>query len=595
MHRRRSSSEIYRRLLRYVRPYWAIFAGGIAAMVVLGLSEAGIPALLKPVLDGTFVEQDPVYLAWAPVGIIALFLVRGIAGIGSNAAFSAISTRLVFDLRTEMFGRLLNLPTDFYDRHASGTLISKLIYDVTHVTQAATQVLTVLVKDTVTVIALVAYVFWLDWQLSLLIFLLGPSVAAVAYFMGRRIRRLSRDMQQTFGGMTHILEEATHGHKVVKVFGGQAYEAGRFARIATLVRHLQFKYQVAGSVGVPVVELIGAFVIAVVIYIGTGRAAEDQMSVGGFVAFFTALGLLFSPIKRLTKMNDPLQRGLAAAESIFDLIDEIPEPDSGTFSKERSQGAVRFEGVGLRYPGAEQDALGPVDLEIAPRTTVALVGASGSGKTTFVNLIPRLYQATSGRVLLDGVDVNEWRLDALRRQISMVSQDVLLFNDTVANNIAYGAEADPVAVRLAADAAGATEFIDRMAQGFDTEIGENGVRLSGGQRQRIAIARALLADTPVLIFDEATSALDSRSERAVQEGLDRLRTGRTTLVIAHRLSTIEHADEILVFDGGHIVERGDHPTLLARNGAYATLYREQYRLAQPGEGSRPVDSEEQRS
>jgi len=580
-----TSSEIYRRLLQNVKPYWRIFAAGIVAMIILGLSEAGIPAILKPVLDGTFVEKDPFFLTWAPIGIVVLFLVRGLAGLASNAAFAAISTRLVYHLRMQMFERLLTLPTEFYDRSASGTLISKLVYDVTQVTQAATQVLTTLVKDTVTVIALVAYVFWLDWQLSLLTIVLGPAVVAVAYLMGRRIRRLSRELQGTFGGLTHVLEESTRGHKVVKVFGGQDYESRRFGKVATLVRHLQFKYQVTGSVGVPIVELLGAFVIAVVMYIGTARAVEDQLTVGGFVAFFTALGLLFSPIKRLTKMNDPLQRGLAAAESVFQLIDELPEDDRGSFTVERAKGELRFEQTRVRYAGMEADALGPIDITVPPKTTVALVGASGSGKTTLVNLVPRLYDPAGGKVLLDGVDLQDWKLGNLRRQISMVSQDVLLFNDTVAANIAYGADRSRDDIHDAARAAGPFEFIEALPQGFDTEIGEDGVRLSGGQRQRLAIARALLADAPILIFDEATSALDSKSERAVQEGLARLRVGRTTLVIAHRLSTVRDADRILVFDQGRIVEQGRHEDLIERGGVYAGLHREQLG---PHHGGEPI-------
>jgi subfamily B ATP-binding cassette protein MsbA len=571
-----SDSHIYVRLLGYVKPYWRIFAAGIVAMIVLGMTEAGIPALLKPVLDGTFVEQDPVYLAWAPLFIIGLFLVRGLATFTSHTTFSAIGTRLVYDLRMDMFERLLSLPTAFYDRFAHATLNSKLIYDVTQVTHTGTQVLTVLVKDSVTVIALVIYIFWLDWQLSLLILVLGPSVAAVAYFMGKRIRYLSRELQVTFGHLMHVLEESTRGQKVVKIYGGQDYERGRFHRIAKLVRHLQFKTQVASGLGVPLVELIGAVVIAVVIYIGTSRAAEDQLTVGGFVAFFTALGLLFSPIKRLTKINDPLQRGLAAAESIFQLIDELPEVDRGRHRVERSEGRLAFEGVVMRYPEAENDALGPIDLVIEPMTTVALVGTSGSGKTTLANLVPRLYDPTAGRITLDGVDLQDWQLGNLRRQIAMVSQDVLLFNDTVANNIAYGSDASPAAIRQAAEAAGALSFIEALPQGFDTPIGEDGVRLSGGQRQRLAIARAFVADAPILIFDEATSALDSESEQKVQAGLETLRSGRTTLVIAHRLSTIKNADTILVFEYGSIVEQGNHAELLAANGRYAELHRAQH-------------------
>ena len=567
--------QTYRRLLGYARPYTRLFVIAIVSMVVLGTTEAGIPAILKPILDGTFVDKDPVYLTWAPLGIVGLFLVRGIAGVGSAVTFTAIATRIVFDLRRDMFERLTTLPNTFYDRNATGTLISKQLYDVNQVMQASTEVLTSLVKDTVTVIALLAYVLWLDWQLSMLVFLITPVIAGTAVVLGRRMRRISRQLQHSMGDMTHVLEETIRGQKVVKIFGGQDYERSRFRMVSRSVRHMLFKFKVSASLSVPTVEMIGAAVMATVIVIGTDRAMADQLTVGGFVSFFAALGLLFSPIKRLTKMNDPLQRGLAAAESIFALIDEPAEKDEGTHSVERASGRIRFDQVQVRYGDDNKNALGPLDITIEPRTTTALVGASGSGKTTFVNLIPRLYEPTAGRVLLDNVDLRDWRLANLRRQIAFVSQDVVLFNDSVANNIAYGRAADRAAVRDAAEDAGALEFIDKMAQGFDTLIGEDGVRLSGGQRQRLAIARALLADAPVLILDEATSALDTESERLVQQALERLRRDRTTLIIAHRLSTVQKADRILVFQDGGIVEQGTHRELLAHNGIYQRLNQAQ--------------------
>jgi len=566
-----NSTAIYRRLLRHVKPYRGMFALGILMMLVLGLTEAGIPAMLKPVLDGTFVDKDPVYLQWAPLAIVALFAVRGLAGIASHGAFAAVATRVVFDLREKMFARLLSLPTSYYDQSISGKLVSKLIYDVTNVTQASTEVLTVLVKDSITAIALLAYLFWLDWQLSLFTFILGPVLAFIAHNIGGRIRNINRELQTRFGDMTHVLEETIKGHKVVKIYGGQDYERQRFSGIAKRVRHLQFKHKIAAHISVPIVELFGSFIIAAVMFIGTARAEEDQLTVGGFVAFFTALGLLFSPIKRLTKINDPLQRGLAAAESIFALIDEQAEQDKGTYSAERSRGEVRFEQVCLRYPGCDADALGPIDLTLRPMATTALVGASGSGKTTLANLIPRIYTPTEGRVVLDDVDVRDWSLASLRQQIAYVSQDVVLFNDTVARNIAYGSDADDQAIRDAAEASGSLEFIENMPEGFDTMIGENGVRLSGGQRQRLAIARALLADAPLLILDEATSALDTQSERLVQKALETLCEHRTTLVIAHRLSTIQSADHILVFQDGQVVEQGTHDQLLGQQGVYASL------------------------
>lgn len=570
-----SSGDLFRLLLRQVRPYWRVFAIGIVFMTILALSEAGIPALLKPVLDGTFVEKDAVYLAWAPAAIIALFLVRGVASIVNQVAFTYVATRVVFDLRKKMFNRLLHLPTTFYDRHNSGNILSKVTYDVMQVTTASTEVLTVAVKDTIAVIALTIYMFWLDAELASLIFILIPAVAMVATVVGRRLRRITREMQNTQGDLTHVLEEALRGHKSVKMFGAQQREAQRFAAISNWVRRLHMKFMVASSISVPVVEIIGAVIMAVVIYIGTARAEADQLTVGGFVSFFAALGLLFSPIKRLAKINEPLQRGLAAAESVFGLLEEPVERDTGETPWQTPRAELTFSGVGFRYPLAATDALSDIDLTIDAGTAVALVGGSGGGKSTLVALISRLYNPTSGTIRIDGIDTQTLSLRELRSHIALVSQDIALFNDNIAGNIAYGMEPRPDddAIWEAARAAYADEFIRQLPDGLQTTVGENGVRLSGGQRQRIAIARALLKDAPLLILDEATSALDNESERSVQAALETLRAGRTTLIIAHRLSTVEHADRILVLEKGRVVEDGSHQTLIALDGRYAKLYR----------------------
>ena len=570
-----SNRQLLLRLLGYFRPYWRILIGGFIGMALLAASEAGIPALLKPLLDGTFVEKDPVYLKWAPAALIALFLVRGLAQLGSNAAFAAISTRLMHVLREQMFQRLLTLPTAYFERTVSGNVISKFTYDVSQISHAGVQLFNALIKDSLTVIGLLGYVFWLDWQLSLLTFVLMPTAALIAKYIGERQRHLNREAQKSFGDLTHVLEETTRGHKIIKIHGGQEYEAKRFDRIAKKIRHQQFKLTVAATLGAPVIEFVGAIIMAAVIYIGTSRASEDQLTVGGFVAFFTALGLLFSPIKRLTKTTDPLQRGLAAAESVFGLLDELPEEDAGKQRIEHATGALHFEQVRFRYPAAERDALGPLTLDIAPDSMTALVGASGSGKSTFVSLIPRLHEVTGGRILLDGIDIRDLSLASLRHQVAFVDQQVVLFNDTIGANIAYGTPATAEQIRTAAKDAGALEFIEALPQGFDTPIGENGVKLSGGQRQRLAIARALITDARILILDEATSALDTESEHLVQQGLERLREGRTTLVIAHRLSTVQKANRILVFEQGKIVEEGAHADLMTSRGVYHRLNQAQ--------------------
>ncbi len=567
---------LYLRLLSYVKPYWRPFVTGLFFVVVLALTEPAIPSLLKPLLDGTFVERDPEYLFWSPILLLLLFLVRGLSNFLSRVAFQWVGGKVVLDLRREMFDRLVELPAAYFDAHATGNIITKATYDVTQVTTAATKVLTVLVRDSIAVAGLLLYMLWLNWRFTLIVSILLPVMLAFVRFISKRMRQASRNVQRTMGEMTHALEEATRGHRIVKVYGGQDYERRRFQKLANWVRRYNFKSRVADATAVPVVEFIGAVMIALLIYAGTGQAGVEPMSVGEFVSFFAAMGLLFAPIKRLTAINQPLQSGLAGAESVFGFIDEEAEKDTGTRTLDVVRGEIRFEKVRFRYPEGERDALDGVDFTVPAGRTVALVGPSGSGKTTIAMLIPRFYDPVGGRITLDGVDLRELRLSDLRRHIAWVGQESVLFNDTVAANIAYGADrVDRGRLERAAAAAHALEFIRELPEGFDTLVGEDGVRLSGGQRQRIAIARALYKDAPVLVLDEATSALDAVSERLVQEALGRLTADRTTLVIAHRLSTIEQADLILVVRDGRIVESGTHCRLIQTGGEYARLYRNQ--------------------
>ena len=570
-----TSSELYLRLLRYVAPYRHVFIVAILGAILVALTEAALPAIMKPLFDGVFVERDAAAIRWMPLIIIALFLVRGLAEYAATYCMAWVGNRLVMDLRAQMFARLLELPTPYYDDQASGNLISKLTFDVTQVTAAATSVLVAIFKDGVAIIGLLSWMFWLNWQLTLLSLLMTPMIVLIVRLVSIRLRNSSRDVQNAMGEVTQVIQEAIEGHKIVKLYGGQAYEAGRFEQQTNRVRRFLMKQAAAAAASVPFVQLVAASALAAMIFFA---ARDASITVGGFVSFLTAMLMLTAPLKRVTSVNEPLQRGLAAAESVFALLDQAGEADTGNLEIERARGEIGLENISLRYGGAERPALDGINLQIAPGETVALVGASGAGKSTIANLVPCFYRPTSGRITLDGHDLAELKLASLRANIALVSQDVVLFNDTVSANIAYGAMngASEAQILAAADAAHATEFIRQMPQGFATVVGENGVKLSGGQRQRLAIARALLKNAPVLVLDEATSALDSESERHVQAALEALMKGRTTLVIAHRLSTVENADRIVVLDKGRIVEIGTHRELLAAGRTYAKLYQIQF-------------------
>ena len=573
-----AARQVYGRLLGYAKPYWKMFGLSIIGMLIYAATEPFFAAMMKPLIDGSFVDKNEAVVRAMPVFLVGIFLVRGTAGFINDFCLSWVGRRVVADLRQAMFAHLLRVPTRYYDTNGSGHILAKLTYNVENVATAATTAVTTLVRDGATVIGLMAYMLYLNAALSVIFLVIGPVMAGAVKYATKRFRRYSSRIQDRVGELTHVAQEAIDGHRVVKAFGGQAQEERHFGYVNEKTRALQMKMIATEAASVPLVQLISALAIAVIVYLSTLQGLREDITVGAFMSFVVAMALLLPPVKRLTGVNSHLQRGIIAAQSLFELLDSEQEVDTGTRTLGRAQGRIEYRGVTHRYAADKAPAIIDLDLSIAPGEKVALVGRSGSGKTTIASLLPRFYDPTAGEIRLDGIPIRDLRLTDLRAQLALVSQDVVLFNDSIADNIAYGRAERPSQAELerVAEAAHALEFIQALPQGFDTQIGDRGVLLSGGQRQRLAIARAMLKDAPILILDEATSALDTESERHIQAALQELMARRTTLVIAHRLSTIENADRILVLLEGRIVEQGRHADLLALGGYYARLHRLQF-------------------
>lgn len=572
-----SSSVIYRRLVSYVWPLKWSFAIAVLGLVIFASAQPML-AHLMGVVEETLREPTHTQIMLLVGALMGTFLYRGLGTFLGKYFIAIVGRGVVHAIRTELFDKMTLLPSRYYDGESSGRMISRVIFDVDQVTGAATRAITTAIQEGLTVIFLMAYLIYLDYTLTLVFIGIVPAIVVVVAAASRYFRKYSRNVQKTIGDVTQVTNDSIKGFREVRIFGAGDYERSRFFDASNRSRQQGLKFDFTTAISVPLIQQIVSIGLGIMVYIMFDRVADGEMSSAEFLQFITAAALIAKPLRSLSDVNSVIQKGIAAATSIFEVLDADAEPDTGTQRLQTNACRVDFQQVSMAYPGSDSQALKHIDVRIDAGTSVAIVGKSGSGKSTFVNLLPRFYEASEGRILVDNQDIRDFTLESLREHIAFVSQQVVLFNGSVRDNIAYGSlrSATDEDIQAAAKAAYADEFIDKLPEGYDTELGENGVLLSGGQRQRIAIARAILKDAPILILDEATSALDTKSERYIQAAMDQVMEGRTTFVIAHRLSTIENADRILVMDEGEVVEDGKHNDLLAAEGIYANLYQMQF-------------------